>query len=53
VTGRDLKTGDPCPCCGMPIKQTDPEQLRLLTLLMEALGFLPKPPAGEREGTRT
>ena len=26
-----LKTGDPCPCCGMPIKSTNPETLRLLT----------------------
>lgn len=26
-----LKTGDPCPCCGMPIKTTNPELLQLLT----------------------
>lgn len=28
---KPLKTGDPCPCCGMPIKSTNPEMLRLLT----------------------
>ncbi len=22
---RILKTGDPCPCCGMPLKLTDPD----------------------------
>lgn len=26
-----LKTGDPCPCCGQPIRSTNPEALRLLT----------------------
>ena len=26
-----LKTGDPCPCCGMPIKTTNPKLLQLLT----------------------
>lgn len=26
-----LKTGDPCPCCGQPIRSTNPEVLRLLT----------------------
>ena len=28
---KPLKTGDPCPCCGMPTKSTNPEMLRLLT----------------------
>lgn len=28
---KPLKTGDPCPCCGMPIKSTNPEVLSLLT----------------------
>ena len=28
---KSLKTGDPCPCCGMPIKSTNPEVLSLLT----------------------
>ena len=26
-----LKKGDPCPCCGQPIKTDDPEILQLLT----------------------
>lgn len=28
---KPLKTGDPCPCCGQPIKSTNPEILSLLT----------------------
>lgn len=30
-----LQTGDPCPCCGMPIRSTDPAVLRMLTLIAE------------------
>ena len=30
-----LKTGDPCPCCGQPIRSTDPDVLRLLTLIRD------------------
>ena len=26
-----LRTGDPCPCCGQPIKTKDPDLLYLLT----------------------
>ena len=26
-----LKKGDPCPCCGRPIKTADPEVLYLLS----------------------
>lgn len=26
-----LKTGDPCPCCGQPIKTDDPFLLQILT----------------------
>ena len=26
-----LKTGDPCPCCGEPIKTGDPLLLKILT----------------------
>lgn len=26
-----LKTGDPCPCCGQPIKTKDRDTLRLLS----------------------
>ena len=28
-----LKTGDPCPCCGQPIKTNDPAILSLLTYI--------------------
>lgn len=27
-----LKPGDPCPCCGKPIKTRDPERLELINL---------------------
>ena len=26
-----LKKGDPCPCCGQPIKTDDPERLMFLS----------------------
>lgn len=32
---RILKTGDTCPCCGMPIKTTDPNTLYVLSILNE------------------
>ena len=32
-----LRTGDPCPCCGQPIKTTDPVLLRLLTLMRDVM----------------
>lgn len=34
-SGADIKlqTGDPCPCCGRPIKSRDPDVLRLLTMI--------------------
>lgn len=35
-----LKTGDPCPCCGRPIKSRDPEVLALLTQIAEQRRFL-------------
>ena len=34
-----LKTGDPCPCCGQPIKSRDPEVLRVLTLIKQRRYF--------------
>ena len=37
---KPLKTGDPCPCCGQPIKTTDPEKLRSLNDLRAYLVFL-------------
>lgn len=30
-----LKTGDPCPCCGEPIKTDDPFLLKILTDMAE------------------
>lgn len=32
-----LKTGDPCPLCGQPIKTEDPEDLWLLTCIALAI----------------
>ena len=31
-----LKPGDPCPCCGQPIKTSDPEILSLLTYILDS-----------------
>ena len=28
-----LKPGDPCPCCGNPIKTTDPDDLYFLSVM--------------------
>lgn len=36
---RVLKTGDPCPCCGKPIRFTDPDALRLLAMMADILGL--------------
>lgn len=43
---RILKTGDPCPFCGQPLRQTDPDALRLLAAVADIAG-LPDP---EKEG---
>lgn len=43
---RVLHTGDPCPCCGMPIMLTDPDALRLLALIADLMG-LPEGPAAQ------
>ena len=32
-----LRTGDRCPCCGQPIKTTNPVLLRLLTLMRDVM----------------
>lgn len=42
-----LRTGDPCPCCGQPIKTTDPVLLRLLTCLRDEMA---PPSRSELEG---
>lgn len=34
---KQLKTGDPCPICGKPIKTEDPETLLLLSKLAELM----------------
>lgn len=39
---RILKTGDPCPFCGQPLRQTDPDALRLLAAIADIAG-LPDP----------
>ena len=31
-----LKPGDPCPCCGQPIKTTDPAILAMLTHIRDS-----------------
>ena len=31
-----LKPGDPCPCCGQPIKTKDPAMLALLTHIRDS-----------------
>ena len=36
-----LKPGDPCPCCGQPIKTRDPDKLLLLSQLAEITGNRP------------
>lgn len=43
---RILKTGDPCPFCGQPLRQTDPDALRLLAAIADIAGF----PDPEKEG---
>lgn len=35
---RLLKTGDPCPCCGQPIRTDDPDRLLALNWLAWVLG---------------
>lgn len=39
---RILKPGDPCPFCGQPLQQTDPDALRLLAAVADIVG-LPDP----------
>ena len=34
-----IRTGDICPLCGQRITTTDPENLRLLSLLCDSLGL--------------
>ena len=34
---RLYKTGDPCPCCGQPIKLTNPDELLEFSLMVDYL----------------
>ena len=36
---RLYKTGDPCPCCGQPIKARDPEELLEFSMLVDFMGI--------------
>lgn len=36
---RIYKTGEPCPCCGLPIPLTDPDALLRLTGLADLMGL--------------
>ena len=36
---RLYKTGDPCPCCGQPIKWTDKDELLNFSLLCHLCGL--------------
>lgn len=43
---RILKTGDPCPLCGQPIRTKDAQALRLLAAIADISGF----PCPNKEG---
>lgn len=45
---RILRTGDPCPFCGQPLRQTDPDALRLLAAIADIAGL---PESGEEART--
>lgn len=34
-----LRPGDPCPCCGEPIKTKDPDTLLLLSLIRDNIKY--------------
>ena len=46
-----LRTGDPCPFCGQPIKTTDPVLLRLLTCIRDAMDPDPRTKMEDDYGT--
>ncbi len=46
MSGMILKPGDPCPCCGEPIKTSDPEALLLLSWIAWMKGEKNRPGAG-------
>ena len=48
---RIYKTGERCPCCGQPIKLTEPEALYVYSQLINALGLSEDP--NEQEGAES
>lgn len=48
--GEFLKPGDPCPCCGMPIKTEGPDKLLVLNWLAWVMGMQKKRPPRSRGG---
>ena len=46
MTDGILKPGDPFPCCGQPIKTSDPEKLLLLNWIAWVKGEKSRPEAG-------
>lgn len=45
--GKLLKPGDPCPCCGRPIKTSDPEKLMLLSWISQLMALNSREPEEE------
>lgn len=41
-----LKPGDPCPCCGQPIKTEDPDMLLVLSWIAWLKGEESRPVSG-------
>ena len=46
---RIYKTGERCPCCGQPIKLTEPEALYVYSQLINALGLSEDPNEQEEQ----
>ena len=46
---RIYKTGERCPCCGQPIKLTDPEALFVYSTLIAELGLGNEPDKKEEK----
>lgn len=49
---RILKTGDPCPFCGQPLRQTDPDALRLLAAVADIVGLPDPKKEGRTDGNK-
>lgn len=48
---RMYKTGDLCPCCGQPIRHTDPGQLRRFSMLVHVMGLGDEEGSGEEDAS--